>query len=427
MAALLAKSGYRITSQADEGHIILINTCAFILPAKEESIDEILKIAEWKSQRKGACTHLVVTGCLPQRYGRALERELPEVDLFLGVGEIGNIVDHLNGLTRTEAPRRRSIIDKPTFLMNAKTPRLISTSPFTSYLKVAEGCSNRCSYCVIPTIRGRARSRAMKDILMEAESLSMRGVKEIIIIAQDTTAYGRDLKGKPSLAELLGYLASVKGIRWVRLMYAHPANLTDGTLESIASNENVCNYMDIPVQHIDDEILASMNRRGDSALIKKTIRRAREIIPGVALRTSAIVGFPRETREKFNKLLSFINETRFDHLGVFTYSREEGTKAASYPSHISKREKELRRQILMEEQSVISYQINQDLIGSIQEVMIEGKSDIPDHPYVGRCRRQAPEIDGVTYVKGKDLATGSLLSCKITETTEYDLFAEALP
>ena len=267
----------------------------------------------------------------------------------------------------------------------------------------------------------------MEDILMEAESLSRRGVKEVIIIAQDTTAYGRDLIGKPSLADLLGYLASIKGIRWVRLMYTHPSNLTKRILESIASNENVCKYIDVPVQHIDDEILASMNRRGGSTLIKETVRRAREIIPGVALRTSTIVGFPRETRAKFNKLLSFIKETRFDHLGVFTYSKEEGTKAASYPSHISEREKELRRQILMEEQSVISYQINQSLIGSIQEVMIEGKSEIPDYPYVGRCRRQTPEIDGVTYVKGKSLATGSLLSCKITATTEYDLFAEVLP
>ena len=427
MAALLAKSGYRITSQADEGHIILINTCAFILSAKEESIDEILKMAEWKKQQKSACTHLVVTGCLPQRYGKALERELPEVDLFLGVGEIRNIVQHLNGLTRAEEPGRRSIVGKPTFLMNAQTPRLISTPFYTSYLKIAEGCSNRCSYCVIPTIRGKARSREMEDILMEAESLSMRGVKELIITAQDTTAYGRDLKGKPNLADLLGNLASIKGICWVRLLYTHPANLTNEILESIADNENICHYIDIPIQHIDEDILASMNRRGGSALIKKTVRQAREIIPDVALRTSIIVGFPGEARAKFNKLLSFIKETRFDHLGVFTYSREEGTKAASYPSRISETEKELRRQHLMEEQSVISYQINQALIGSVQEVLIEGKSEIPLHPYVGRCRRQAPEIDGVTYVKGKSLLAGSLISCRITATTEYDLFAEALP
>jgi ribosomal protein S12 methylthiotransferase len=426
MAALLAKGGYSITSQTDEVHIILINTCSFILSAKEESIDEILKMAQWKKRQKGACTHLVVTGCLPQRYGRGLEKELPEVDLFLGVGEVGNIVHHLNGLTQAEAPSRRSIVGKPSFLMNAQTPRLISTPFYTSYLKIAEGCSNRCSYCVIPTIRGKARSREMEDILMEAETLAVGGVKEVIITAQDTTAYGRDLKGKPNLGDLLEGLASINGLRWIRLLYTHPAGLTDEILKSMASYENICKYIDIPIQHIDNEILAAMKRRGGSDLIKKTIQRAREIIPGAALRTSIIAGFPGETRTKFNKLLSFIKETRFDHLGVFTYSKEEGTKAASYPSRISEREKEVRRQNLMEEQSVISYQINQALIGSIQEVLIEGKSEIPDHPYVGRCSRQAPEIDGVTYVKGESLATGSLVNCKITATTEYDLFAEVL-
>ncbi|MGZ6274508.1 MAG: 30S ribosomal protein S12 methylthiotransferase RimO [Syntrophales bacterium] len=426
MAGLLAKNGYGITAQIDEAHIILINTCSFIVSAKEESIDEILSMAEWKKQQKGACTHLVVTGCLPQRYGKDLEKELPEVDLFLGVGEVANIVHHLKGLAETEAQGSRSIVGKPAFLMNAQTPRLTATPFYTSYIKIAEGCSNRCSYCVIPTIRGKARSRERKDILMEAERLSLSGVKEVIITAQDTTAYGRDLKGKPKLGDLLKGLASIKGIHWIRLLYTHPVGLTDEMLESIASCESICKYIDVPIQHIDNEILASMKRRGGSNLIKKTIQRAREIIPGVALRTSIIVGFPGETRTKFNDVLSFIKETRFDHLGVFTYSREEGTRAASYPSRISEREKQVRREHLMEEQSVISYEINQTLIGSIQEVLIEGKSEIPDHPYVGRCGRQAPEIDGVTYVKGERLAVGSLVHCKITASTEYDLFAEIL-
>ncbi len=426
MAALLARGGYSMTPQADAAHIILINTCSFILSAKEESIDEILKMAEWKKRQKSACTHLVVAGCLPQRYGKGLEKELPEVDLFLGVGEIANIVHHLNGLSPAEVPSSRSIIGKPDFLMNAQTPRLITTPFYTGYLKIAEGCSNRCSYCVIPTIRGKARSREMEDILIEAESLAARGVKEVIITAQDTTAYGRDLKGKPNLGHLLRGLASIKGISWIRLLYAHPAGLTDEIFKAMADCESICNYIDTPIQHIDNDILTAMKRRGGSDLIKNTIRRAREIVPGVALRTSIIVGFPGETRTKFNKLLSFIKETQFDHLGVFTYSKEEGTKAASYPSRISEREKDLRKQNLMEEQSVISYQINQTLIGLIQEVLIEGRSEIPDHPYVGRCQRQAPEIDGVTYVKGEGLATGNLLFCKITATTEYDLFAEAL-
>ena len=426
MAALLSKSGYRIIPKAERADIILVNTCAFILPAKEESIDEILRMAEWKKGRKGPCTHLVVTGCLPQRYGRILEKELPEVDLFLGVGEVPKIAQYLDNLALSEPTDRRSVVGKPSFLMDASYPRLTTTPFYTSYLKIAEGCSNLCSYCVIPAIRGKARSRDIDDILMEAETLVRGGVKEIIITAQDTTAYGRDLKGKPSLSVLLKKLAYIKGLHWIRLLYTHPAGLTDEILKTIANEENICNYIDIPIQHIDDEILAAMKRRGRGDLIRKATQKAREIIPGVALRTSIIVGFPGETQTKFTRLLSFVRETRFDHLGVFTYSREEGTKAASYPSRITEREKESRRQLLMEEQAIISYDINQSLIGSIQEVMIEGTSGGPDFHYTGRCRRQALEIDGITYVKGKSLTIGDIMICKITAAGDYDLFAEAV-
>jgi ribosomal protein S12 methylthiotransferase len=426
MAALLSKSRYRIIPQADRAEIIVINTCAFIHPAKEESIDEILRMAEWKEGGSGPCTHIVVTGCLPQRYGKLLEKELPEVDLFLGVGQVPNIVQHLDGLFHAKPTSRRSIISRPSFLMDASYPRLAATPFYTSYLKIAEGCSNRCSYCVIPAIRGKARSREIDDILTEAETLVRSGVKEIIITAQDSTAYGCDLKGKPSLSVLLKKLASIKGLHWIRLLYTHPAGLTDEILKTIANEENICNYIDIPIQHIDDEILAAMKRRSGSELIIKAIKKAREIIPVVALRTSIIVGFPGETHTKFNRLFSFVRETRFDHLGVFTYSREEGTKAASYSSRISEKEKEMRGQLLMEEQAVISYDINQSLIGSIQEVMIEEKSDIPDFPYVGRSRRQAPDIDGITYVKGKRITIGDIMICKITAASDYDIFAEVV-
>ena len=427
MAALLSKGGYRITPQTERADIILINTCAFIQPAKEESIAEILKMAEWKKGGRGPSTRLVVTGCLPQRYGKILEKELPEVDLFLGVGQIPNIAQHMDGLFRAMPIGKRSIINRPSFLMDASYSRLTATPFYTAYLKIADGCSNRCSYCVIPVIRGMARSRGLDDILTEAETLVRGGVKEIIITAQDSTAYGRDLKGKPTLNVLLKKLASIKGLYWIRLLYTYPAGLADEALKTIVNEEKICNYIDIPIQHIDDEILAAMNRHGGSDMIRKAIKKAREIIPGVALRTSIIVGFPGETRAKFNRLLSFVKDTRFDHLGVFTYSKEEGTKAASYPSRISEREKEARRQLLMEEQSVISYDINQSLIGSIQEAMIEGKSDLPDFPYIGRCRRQAPEIDGITYVNGKNLATGELVHCRIMAATDYDLFAVAVP
>jgi ribosomal protein S12 methylthiotransferase len=426
MAALISKSGYNTTPLAHEADVILINTCAFILPAKEESIEEILRAAEGKKGRESSCIRLVVTGCLPQRYGRILEHELPEVDLFLGVGEVPNIVQHLDNLILKETPGRRSIIGKPSFLMDARYPRLVTTPFYTAYLKIADGCSNRCSYCVIPEIRGKARSRPIDDILTEAKILVSGGVKEIIITAQDTTAYGRGLKGKPTLNDLLKKLASIKDIYWIRLLYTHPAGLTDDILKTIADEKRICNYIDIPIQHMDDDILAAMNRRGKSDLIKKTIQKAREIIPSVALRTSIIVGFPGETRTKFNKLLSFVREIRFDHLGVFTYSREEGTKAASYLSRISEREKETRKQVIMEEQAVVSYAINQSLIGSIQEVLIEGKSEISDFPYIGRCRRQAPDIDGITYVKGKNLIIGDIILCRITAASDYDLFAEVV-
>ncbi|MFA4915822.1 MAG: 30S ribosomal protein S12 methylthiotransferase RimO [Syntrophales bacterium] len=428
MAALLSAGGFHIIPRADEAEIIVVNTCAFILPAKEESIDEILRMAEWKKEGMGgACTHLVVTGCLPQRYGTILEAELPEVDLFLGTGEVPHITRHIKKLILEGPPTCRSLTPKPTFLMNAGHLRLLLTPSYSAYLKIAEGCSNHCSYCVIPSIRGKARSRKTDDILKEVELLAGRGVKEIIITAQDTTAYGRELKGKPTLGYLLKKISSIGGIRWVRVLYTYPTGLTGDILQTIADEEKICPYLDIPIQHIDDGILKAMNRRGGSEQIRKAIVNARSIIPDVALRTSLIVGFPGETQTKFNKLLDFIKEARFDHLGVFTYSREEGTAAHSLPSRIAEKEKDARRQLIMEEQAIISWEINRSLTGSVLEVLIEGKSDdIPEFPFVGRCRRQAPEIDGVTYVKGKDLTSGDIVHCKIITNDEYDLFAEKL-
>ena len=424
MAALLSESGFQIIPWPDKAEIIVINTCAFILSAKEESIDGILRMAEWKRKGRGTCTHLIVTGCLPQRYGRTIEAQLPEVDLFLGTGEVPHIARHVERLSLEGAPSCRSLIGKPTFLMNAGHPRLILTPFYMAYLKIAEGCSNCCSYCVIPSVRGKGRSREVDGILTEAESLAQKGVKEIIVTAQDTTAYGRDLREKPTLSDLLKKLASLKGIRWIRLLYAYPTGLTEDLLRTIAEEEKICNYLDMPVQHIDDGLLQAMNRRGASGEIRRAIIDARTTIPDVALRTSIIVGFPGETQAKFNKLLAFIRKAKFDHLGAFTYSREEGTIASSFPSRISEKEKETRRQLLMEEQMSISREINHSLLNSLQEVLIEGKSDIAHFPFVGRCRRQAPDIDGITYVKGEYLAPGDIVHCEIVAASEYDLFAE---
>ena len=422
MASLLIKSGFGITPSAQEADIIIINTCAFILPAKEESIEEILRMAEWK--KDGRCRHLVVTGCLPQRYGTILKKEIPEVDLFLGTCEIPKIADFIGNLLEDTSSDRQSFIGKPSFLMDSTYSRLLSTSGCSAYLKIAEGCNNCCSYCVIPSIRGTFRSREVSDILKVAEILVRAGRKEINITAQDTTLYGRDLKGKPGLSFLLREMASIDGIRWIRLLYAYPAYLTGEILQTIAGEEKICNYIDIPIQHIDDDILKAMNRKGESSLIRDTLNLARKIIPGVVLRTSLIVGFPGETPEKFDKLLDFIKWARFENLGVFEYSREEGTAAADFSGHVPEKEKKRRKNVLMEEQSRISYDINQSRIGDLEEVLIEDESDRQDFPYIGRTRGQAWEIDGITYVSADDAAVGDIIPCRITSADVYDLFAE---
>jgi ribosomal protein S12 methylthiotransferase len=308
--------------------------------------------------------------------------------------------------------------------MNADHSRLLPPSTATTYLKIADGCSNHCTYCIIPAIRGKARSRQPDDILREAAGLAEKGVKEIILIAQDTTAYGRDLKIRQGLPLLLQKLAALEKIRWIRLLYTHPGHLTDDVLTLMAAEEKVCRYLDIPIQHIDDTLLKAMNRRTSSKQIFTVMEKARALIPDVALRTSLITGFPGETNTRFHRLVDVIRNIRFDHLGVFTYSREEGTPAAALSSRISEREKRRRRNLLMEEQAVISFQINQSLIGSRQECIIEGKSDRPDYPFYGRCRRQSPEIDGMTYFKGENLTVGEILTCTITDAAEYDLFGE---
>jgi ribosomal protein S12 methylthiotransferase len=424
MGALLAARDYLITEEPQAAEIILINTCAFIQPAKEEAIDEILRMARHK--KTGVLKHLVVTGCLPQRYGKALEKEIPEVDLFLGIAEVPNILDHIENLNASAPTGRRLVCGKPDFLMTANHPRLLPPAAATTYLKIADGCSNRCTYCIIPTLRGKARSRHPDDILQEAAALAERGVQEIILIAQDTTAYGRDLRIKHGLSLLLQKLTEIEKIKWIRLLYAHPAHLTEDVLSVMAAENKICRYLDIPIQHIDDAVLTAMNRRTDSRRIVALIEQARALVPDIALRTSLITGFPGETGARFHRLLDFIRDIRFDHLGVFAYSREDGTPAARLSSRISEKEKQRRKDLLMEEQAVISFQINSSLIGSRQECIIEGKSDRPDYPYYGRCRRQAPEIDGMTYLRGENLTLGAIRSCTITDASEYDLFGEMI-
>lgn len=424
MGGLLNQAGYQLVDRSDSADIVIVNTCAFINPAKEEALEEILTLAEEK-KKNNPRLRIAVAGCLAQRYGKELFAQLPEVDLFVGTGETGNIANHI-GKFNQDKFKRSAIISKPDFLMNFEHPRILSSNSVSTYLKISDGCSNRCSYCVIPSIRGPVRSRKPDDILKEAEKLAARGIKEIIITAQDSTAYGKDLKGHPRLSDLLKDMAKIKNVKWIRLLYAHPARVTGDLLEIMASSEKICHYIDLPVQHIDDDILKAMNRKVTGAKINKIISQARSIIPDIALRTSLIVGFPGETPTRFNKLLDFINETKFDHLGVFTYSREEGTSAANLKSHVSEKEKERRREIIMNEQAAISGAINKTLVGSVQEVLIEGKSDRADYAFTGRCRRQAPEIDGVTYIKESKLKIGEIVKCKITAADDYDLFGKSI-
>ena len=421
LSALLSRSGLHITDRPDRAETIVVNTCAFILPAREESIEEILRMAAWK--KKGLCRSLVVAGCLPQRYGAELARELPEVDLFLGTGDFPEILAHLEHLDKSKKKGPLLRVGNPSFLMDAATPRTVSTA-FYGYLKIAEGCSNCCAYCVIPSIRGPFRSRPMADIVAEAEWLAAGGTRELILIAQDTTAWGRDLRGRPTLNGLLKRLCAVEGPRWIRLLYAYPKNITAELLSTMAAEEKLCRYLDIPVQHIDDRVLKAMNRKGTSAFIRKKIAEIREAVPDIALRTSLIVGFPGETEEQFEGLLRFVQETRFESLGVFTYSPEEGTEAARLPGQVPEAEKVRRQGLIMEAQSAISDEINLARAGALEEVLIEGKTDRADFPFWGRTRFQAPEIDGITHVRAKKLAPGDIVRCTITAAALYDLYAE---
>ncbi len=424
MGGQASAAGMMLVASPEEADIVIVNTCGFIGPAKEEALEIILTLAEEK-KKSGRDMKLIVAGCLAQRYGKELLSEIPEVNLFVGTGEVGRIVRHLQRVNAAH-PSRAAILSKPDFLMTSKHERILSSQSATAYLKISDGCSNCCTYCAIPSIRGKARSRKPDDILLEAQKLVACGIKEIILIGQDTTAYGRDLKNRPTLSGLLSDIASLSGLRRLRLLYAHPAHLTTDVLEAMAISKKICRYIDLPIQHIDDTILAAMNRKVTAARISEIMAKARDIMPDIALRTSIIVGFPGETPKRFEHLLDFIRTARFDHLGVFPYSREEDTPAAKMPSRISEKEKERRRDVIMNEQADISHAINAALIGSTQEVLIEGKSDREGYSFIGRCRRQAPEIDGVTYIKDGNAKIGRIVNCIITDADHYDLYGKIL-
>jgi len=418
MLGLLSRDHYTITPDEAQADVIIVNTCSFIQEATEESIDTILRLSRYR--REGLCRRLIVCGCLPQRYGFQLLEELPEVDLFIGTGQfhlIDRLVEH--------ASQRLYVDTSPSFLYDHRTPRLISTPNHTAYVKIAEGCSRACSFCTVPKLRGRYRSRDPGSVIEEVSQLARTGAREVVLVSQDTTSYGRDLEKGIPLETLLRDMVRVEDIEWIRLLYAypHPNLLKDGLIEVIAREEKVCKYIDLPIQHINDQILKNMKRGVTKGQLKQLIDTLRKKIPGLTLRTSLIVGFPGETKAHFRELVKFIEEVQFDRMGVFRYSPEEGTPAASLGNHVPEEVKEERYREVMEIQASISLGKNRGLIGTIQRVLVEGYSTESPYLLKGRMASQAPDIDGQVYIT-KGTAKHRMVNLRVTDASEYDVIGE---
>jgi ribosomal protein S12 methylthiotransferase len=413
MLGSLSGRGYSLVQDPSKAEVIVVNTCAFIGPAKQESIHTVLELAEQK--KSGNCETLVVAGCLPQRYAPELARELPEVDHFLGTSAYAQIAD----LLAAEATPR-AVIPDPEYIHDAGTPRINSLPRFTAYVKISEGCDNSCAFCIIPRLRGAQRSRPIADIVSEAENLSAQGAVELNLVAQDLTAYGYDLPHRPKLHELLRALCKVN-VRWIRLHYAYPRVFPDGLLDVIASEPKIVKYVDMPVQHASDKLLLSMRRGRDSRFLAELLAKLRRRIPGVTLRTSLIVGLPGESQEDFEMLTDFVQQQRFEHLGCFQYSDEEGTAAFEMAGKLPKRMIERRWREVMAIQRRINREQHREMIGKRLEVLVEGPSEESEHLLVGRHQGQAPEIDGQVYINDGLAYPGDVVTLEVTEAHDYDL------
>ena len=414
----LRAAGFELTPNEEEAEIIVINTCGFIESAKKEAIENILDAAYLKEN--GNCRHIIATGCLVERYREEVMRELPEIDALVGIGSLDDIAEACRAVMRGE--KYISFKDKETSALGGD--RVITTGPHTAYVKVSEGCDNLCTYCAIPLIRGKHRSRSIEDIVEEVKTLDKQGVKEINLIAQDTTRYGLDLYGEYSLARLVRAITKETSIPWIRLLYCYPDKITDELIEELRSNDRLLKYMDIPVQHISDSVLERMNRHGGKALILDAIRRLREGVPGIILRTTAMVGFPGETDGDFAELCEFVKTVRFDRFGAFTFSPEEGTAAADMPDQIDEQAKQDRYDILMQTQLTVSEEKNEEKIGSRLTVLCDGYDEEND-VYYGRSYADAPDVDGKVYFKSNDdIAVGDFVQIEVTEALDYDLVGE---
>lgn len=416
----MLKNTYEITEEPKEADIIIVNTCGFIESSKQESIDTILEMAEYKKEYN--CKLLMATGCLTQRYGEELLKLMPELDIILGVNNYGFLDQYVEKFIKTR--ERIMAVDYMDSGIN-EGERIVTTGfGQTAYLRISEGCSNHCTYCIIPKIRGTYRSRPMEKILEEAENLAKGGVQEIIVVAQDTTRYGTDLYGKKALPELLRKLKAIDGIKWIRVLYLYPEEFTDELIEELKTNDKVVKYLDLPIQHISDGVLKRMARRTKKEDIIELLRKLRREIPEIVLRTSLIVGFPGETEEEFKELYDFIDDIEFDKLGVFTYSKEEGTAAALMKGQIRKDVKERRRNLIMERQQAVSKRILQRKVGKTYEVLVEGMGE---EGYYGRSSEMAPEVDGLIFIDTKkEIMVGSFVEVRIKEALEYDLVGELL-
>ena len=414
----LHAAGFEITPDEEEAEIIVINTCGFIESAKQEAIDNILDAAELK--KWGKCRHIIATGCLVERYREEVMNELPEIDALVGIGSLCDIAEACKAVMRGE--KYTSFRDKET--MDLGGDRIITTDPHTAYLKVSEGCDNLCTYCAIPLIRGGHRSRTIEDIVSEAKDLEKMGIKELNLIAQDTTRYGLDIYGEYSLAKLVKAITKETSIPWIRLLYCYPDKITDELIEELRSNDRLVKYMDIPVQHIADSVLKRMNRHGGKALILETIKRLRERVPDIVLRTTAMVGFPGETDEDFTELCEFVKETKFERFGAFTFSPEEGTAAAEMTDQIDEQVKQDRYDVLMQTQLTVSEEKNAEKIGKTFTVLCDGYDRIAEI-YYGRSYADAPDVDGKVYFKSKNKVNpGEFVSVKVTEALDYDVIGE---
>ena len=431
MLGLLGDSGYAIVEEESEADAIVVNTCCFIHDAKEESIETILEMAEWK--QKGNVKALVVTGCLAQRYQDEIEEAIPEVDAVIGTTgytEIVKILDQLLDKSEIEHEEEHSLLSCcPSIDLlpaSLSDKRVVTTGVYTAYLKIAEGCNKRCTYCVIPYIRGRYRSFPMEDLLEEAERLAKSGVKELILIAQETTVYGTDLYGRKALPELLRKLCQIDGLSWIRILYCYPEEITDELIQVIKEEEKICHYLDIPIQHSEDRILRNMGRKTNRAELISLVEKLRSEIPDIVLRTTLITGFPGETEDEFEHMLDFVDEMEFDRLGVFPYSPEEGTKAAEMEDQVPDEVKEQRRDAIMELQQEISAGAAADRIGEEMSVLIEGylyEEDI----YVGRTYMDAPKVDGNVFVRSEEeMISGDIVPVRITGANEYDLMGDVI-